>query len=136
MVTANRVDIDLQGRTIRGNGTGFGVRDQNLADSLRVQFAITLRNGTIANFESGVSLVVTQGAVVEQLRVVESTVTGIKLFSGRVRSNVVIDVDNGNGIDVEGAGVVSDNFVSQVGKVGIFVFEGVVVGNTVSAVWT
>lgn len=128
VVTANRVDIDLQGQTIRGDGTGIGVRDQMVQEP---QFAITLRNGTIANFESGVNLRQTKGAVVEQLRVVESGVFGIRLFTGRVRSNVVFDVGL-VGIDVDGAGVVSDNFVSEVGRNGINVGDGSsVVGNSV-----
>ncbi|MGQ0593657.1 MAG: hypothetical protein ACT4QB_13710 [Gammaproteobacteria bacterium] len=126
VVAANEVEIDLRGHTIRGNGTGFGVRDQNFG------FAITLRNGTIANFQTGVNLPRTEGAVVEQLRVVESGGFGIMLGSGRVRSNVVFDV----GIHgIVGAGVVSDNFVSRAGGTGIFVGLGSsVVGNSVQGV--
>lgn len=132
LVTANRVEIDLQGHTIRGDSTGFGVRD---VFGQPLQFAITVRNGIIANFAFGVDLRSTQGAVVEQLRVVETGTTGIQLFSGRVRSNVVFDVDALGGISVTEAAVVSDNFVSRVGQIGILVGDGSsVVGNSVSDV--
>ncbi|MGH8550141.1 MAG: hypothetical protein ACRERU_16365 [Methylococcales bacterium] len=125
VVSADRVEIDLQGHTIGGDGTGSGVRDQ------RGNLAITVRNGTIANFQRGVCLLSTQGAVVEQLRVVESGDLGITLRSGRVRSNVVFSID-GTGIVVRAAGVVSDNFVSRVGTFGISVSGGsIVVGNSV-----
>lgn len=130
VVTASRVAIDLQGHTIAGDGTGFGVTDQRR----RGGFGITLRNGTIANFLGGVSLRETEGAVVEQLRVVESGLNGIVLFSGRVRSNLVFDVGSttGNGIQVRVTGVVADNFVSRVGTSGILAGQGsTVIGNSV-----
>ncbi|MGH8490601.1 MAG: hypothetical protein ACREXS_17485 [Gammaproteobacteria bacterium] len=128
VVTADRVEIDLRGHTIGGDGTGTGVTDQRR----RGGFAITLRDGTIANFQQGVNLGQTEGSVVEQLRVVESGDVGITLFSGRVRSNVVFDVDGSAGIQV-GTGVVADNFVSEVGTTGIVVGSGsTVIGNSVS----
>lgn len=70
--------------------------------------------------------------MVEKLRVVESANRGITLFSGRVRSNVVFDVDENDGIEAFSAAVVSDNFVSRVGGTGILVRGGSsVVGNSV-----
>jgi len=133
VVTASRVEIDLQGHTIRGNGTGIGVGDEpGFPPSSFSQFAITLRNGTIANFRTGVSLDGTEGGVVEQTRVVESGDVGITLRSGRVRSNVVLDVDGTFGIQVRFAGVVADNYVEQVGSFGIVVSSGsTVIGNSV-----
>lgn len=130
VVTANRVEIDLQGHTIRGDGTGAGVQDD--PNSPIRQFAITVRNGTIGTFRVGVQLGSTTG-VVEQLHVVESGDIGIILSSGRVRSNVVFDVGVIGIFVPGGAAVVSDNFVSQVGTTGIAVGPGSsVVGNSVS----
>ncbi len=127
VVAADRVEIDLLGHTITGDGTGSAVSDQGR----RGGFGITLRNGTIADFRIGVILGQTEGGVVEQLRVVDSGLAGIVLSSGRVRSNVVFDVGN-TGITVQGAGVVADNFVSRVGRFGISVGSGsTVIGNSV-----
>ena len=58
VVAANFVTIDLGGWVIAGNGTGSGITDQEAA-----RRGIAVRNGTVTNFDAGVALGETTGAL-------------------------------------------------------------------------
>ena len=93
IVDADFVTIDLNGHTITGNGTGNGVGDDFFQQGRR---GIVVRNGTIANFQSGVSLAFSEGCIVEQLRVFDNKFDGISAGTGSiVRGNIAIGNVNG-----------------------------------------
>jgi hypothetical protein len=51
-ISAKNVIVDLNGHTIRGNGTGKGVTDDGSNEAF--QSSVTLRNGFISNFSAGI----------------------------------------------------------------------------------
>jgi len=53
LIVADFVTLDLEGYTIEGPGTGFGVYSTG---GLTGRRATQVRNGTVTNFERGVSL--------------------------------------------------------------------------------
>jgi hypothetical protein len=117
------VTIDLAGFTIRGTDrTGFGIVDRDSARGHAV------RNGSITNFQRGLSLQQTEGAIVEGLRVFGNSMEGMVVRSGIVRGNTVLD--SGSGIDVREQATVINNYARNNG-VGITVGAGsTVIGNT------
>src|SRR5262245_47171244 len=69
VINANFVTIDLAGFTItgRGSATGEGIRTTALSAG-QLQ-GIAVRNGSISNFGGGVNLVLTNGSIVEGMRI-------------------------------------------------------------------
>ena len=93
VVGADNITIDLNGHTIDGTGVGAGVRNNGFA-------SVTVRNGTIQEFEQGVLLGPgTQLSVVEDLTAQNNLVAGIELAGAgsgnQVRDNTLLG--NGNG---------------------------------------
>jgi hypothetical protein len=129
VIAARQVTIDLAGFTITCesggfvcNGPGAGIRATNGAD-------ITVRNGNIVGFESGVDLLGGSGNVVEGLRVsAERAGVGIRA-DGVVKDNEVSA--NGNGIIATGR-VTGNVVLSLNGTTMEVTFPGsIVIGNTV-----
>ncbi|SRR5581483_3825332 len=102
-VNADDVVLDLNGHALNGNGTGVGV---GAADRSRV----TVRNGTIRGFVSGVQLTTTgksEGHVVEDLRLEANRSVGVEA-DGRgvvVRNNLIIGTGTGAGSGVFTIGI-------------------------------
>ena len=96
-ITADFVTFDLDGHTIFGPGTGYGVAVY--CSTVPCPFeAATLRNGSVTNFDIGVSL--SNRATVEHVRAIRNIFDGIQV---------------GNGSTVK------DNDASENGRQGIFV---------------
>ncbi len=94
MIATDHVTIDLNGFAIMGDGTGHGIWDGTvffLSD-------IAVRNGTIANFDSGISLDSTRHCSLHDLQV----------------------LNNGDGILVDGACTIGNNVTFGSGNLGIF----------------
>jgi parallel beta-helix repeat protein len=128
-VRADFVTIDLGGFTISGNDTGAGIIHDGIG-----RHGIEVRNGTIANFDTGVDLSVDAGnnrIVIEHLRVLNNSFIGILAgdFS-IVKDNLV--ADNGwDGIQCAGNSLVAANISRSNGHDGIAVgFGSTVTGNT------
>jgi hypothetical protein len=97
VITTNNVTIDLAGYTITGNGTGNGITTGLCGGINNSCQNITVRNGTVTNFEAGIVLVGDQ-QVVEQVRAVSNSSTGIEVTGGALGGNAVRDSiasDNG-----------------------------------------
>lgn len=110
IVTVDDVTIDLAGFTITGNdtaGTG-GVTDDGV-----VRDNIAVHNGTIRDFERGVDLQFTDGAVVEAIRAVSNTGIGIVVDDDSVVTRSVARDNGGGGVQVDGRGMVTDNLVNN-----------------------
>jgi parallel beta-helix repeat protein len=133
-VMADSVTIDLAGFWINGGGnqnSGSGILSVAPDGSGTV-----VRNGTIVDFGWGVQLL-SSDVVVEKLRVFGNRDSGIVIFRGTVRDNVV--ADNGRyGIALQQGeqGIVTGNYASGNGYIrgsggaGIFA-GGIVSGNMV-----
>jgi hypothetical protein len=106
LITTSFVTIDLAGYTIVGDGTGVGISNGSggLATDGIGPFDITVRNGTVTNFEHGVHLD-GRGHVVEGVRAVDNRGVGIHLISASNR--------------VPGDGVLRNNVASRNGLVGL-----------------
>jgi hypothetical protein len=120
VVDADFITIDLAGFTLFGNHTGTGI------SNLLERRGITVRNGTIFGFGSGISLLA-EDSIVEGMRVSGNTDTGI-FASGIVRNNLV--QDNGS-FGITSIGIVSGNTAIGSGSCcsGILA-TGTVIGNT------
>ncbi|MCI0468304.1 MAG: hypothetical protein L0Y57_15110 [Beijerinckiaceae bacterium] len=96
--TADRVTLDLGGRTIQSSGTrGVAIRGAN-------SFAV--RNGTIKGFDQAV---LTGGhATIENL-VIDGSNRGLYVFHGRIQGNTIVNVKDG--IMFFGPTIATDNFV-------------------------
>ena len=121
-ITADFVTIDLAGFAILGTRGGTAIRGPSGT-------GITVRNGSIANFQTGVDLSLANGSIVEGLRVsgFEETGDGI-IARGIVKGNTVSGTFH-NGI--QATGTVTGNYASGNGFTGIVVGQGsTVIGNT------
>jgi len=117
VVAEDNITIDLNGHTIDGTGVGAGVRNNGFQ-------SVTVRNGTIQEFQQGVLLGPgTQINVVEDLTAQNNLVAGVELgaeelLGGAVSGNQVRDntlLRNGIGVSlIEGStgNTVSGNTVS------------------------
>jgi parallel beta-helix repeat protein len=130
LIAADFVTLDLAGFTISGDGNGLGITDGSTA-----RVGIAIRGGTVHNFDIGIGLAKTTGAVVEEMRVFK---TGFGVSVGRsslFRFNVV----SGNApktsdvaVIIGESSLVAGNVVSEK-AFGLDVFDGsTVTGNTVS----
>jgi parallel beta-helix repeat protein len=80
------ITVDLNGHLVQGTGLGAGVRNPGHHD-------VTIRGGTIRNFDSGVLLSETQRNVVAGITFDQTELAGVQLSNadgGQVRDNHVI----------------------------------------------
>lgn len=118
VLAADNVTIDLDGYTITGDGTGFGIWD---GDTARQN--TTIRNGVITNFGTGIDLsggtTPSSRSVVERVRAVQNTNAGIRSGSNSiVRDNIASD--NGNrGIFARGGSLITGNVANNNAGFGI-----------------
>lgn len=82
-INSSDVTLDLRGFTIVGSGGGRGITSSASVHN------VTVRNGTVRSFAVGVSLG-GHGNVVEELRIVENTDTGLFLGAGSLARHLVI----------------------------------------------
>jgi hypothetical protein len=111
LITADFVTIDLAGFTISRAG-GFPGFPGPTAIAARVQIGgITVRNGSIAGFGTGVALG-GDGSIVEGLRVFDGFVVGIGA-TGIVKGNTVVGIADGpgRGTGISATGIVTGNYV-------------------------
>jgi hypothetical protein len=132
-ITADNVTIDLAGFTIAGpqdnrSAAIAGVSPNEL-------FGVTVRNGSISGFGSGVSL--GSNSIVEELRITGfffGAIGGISA-TGIVRGNIVSGIGNSPGspgLGISATGIVTGNFVEDNGR-GMEIGTGsTVIGNTAS----
>lgn len=131
VVNADHVTIELQGFVMTGNGTGSGVTDNGVPRT-----GIVLRNGTIRQFETGISfpLNVSTGIVLERIRAVSNTGTGIRVGSKSAVRDCVADSNGGNGIEAFDESIVSGSTATGNTFNGILVGIGsTVTGNVANA---
>jgi hypothetical protein len=134
VINANSVTIDLAGFTISGVGRfPSGTRAIAAGNDTR---GITVRNGSISGFASGVDLR-GDGSIVEGLRVFGGFI-GAQLgigAKGIVKGNTVEGFGgpvNARGIGISATGIVTGNYVGS--QIGMEIGQGsTVIGNTVSA---
>ncbi len=130
VVAADFVTIDFAGFAIVGNNTGDGVTDLNHAPPHR---GVVIRNGTVENCKRGVYLANSIWSVVEGMRVIGNSDSGITANTGGVvLGNVVSGNGSGKAIGVSN-GIASGNLVYENGGIGIGIgSQSIVEGN---AVW-
>jgi hypothetical protein len=130
VITADFVTIDLAGFLISGSGsTGTAI--------LRSQGGrgISVRNGSISEFVTGVDLGSAGGSIVEGLRVfgISGLVVGNFgiIANGIVKDNVVAEFRGGG---ISATGTVTGNNVGGIRDIGISIGEGsTVIGNTAAS---
>jgi hypothetical protein len=131
VINSFNVTIDLKGHVVTNDFfTGTGIRDSGHPE---VNHNITIRNGTVSGWRnSGIDLVSTTNAVVENVTVTANGKTGIAIGTGQVRNNT-LDGNQNVGILVNGSGIIASNYVSRSGGfAGIALGrEGTVVNNVV-----
>jgi hypothetical protein len=121
-ITADFVTIDLAGFAILGTRGGTAIRGPSGT-------GITVRNGSIANFQTGVDLSLANGSIVEGLRVSGFHELGDGIIArGIVRGNTVSGTFHDG---IQATGTVTGNYASGNGFTGIVVGQGsTVIGNT------
>src|SRR5262249_19221991 len=112
--TAN-ITIDLNGFTILGDGTGSGIRGDNVFEGF------TIRNGTVKNFNVGLSLFGNTG-LVENMQLIRNTGTGLYSVEN-IRVKDSIFTGNQTGLDVGQGSDLIGNLVSYNNSDGM-VIEG------------
>ncbi|HSF98967.1 MAG TPA: right-handed parallel beta-helix repeat-containing protein, partial [Ornithinibacter sp.] len=97
VIGADRVILDLGSHTIDGVALGTGVRNEGFG-------SVTIRNGTIQEFDRGVELLEeTRLGVVSDLSIRQNEVAGIELFdAGALLGGNVI---SGNTVEENGGGI-------------------------------
>jgi parallel beta-helix repeat protein len=128
VITASFVTIDLAGFSISSSNIGVGTA---ISESGAPPFeGIAIRNGSISGFATAVNLDAAGGSVVEGLRVFGFFRTGISA-NGIVRGNTVGESNTpvtSSGINA--AGIVTDNYVTGIGRGTGISATGTVRGNT------
>jgi hypothetical protein len=135
LITADFVTIDLAGFTITGPGIASPFGPGSVAimapfSSSGSPAGIAVRNGSISNFNVGVSL--GDGSIVEGLRVSRCGQLGIGA-AGIVRGNTVDGCDAGPsmGDGIDATGTVTGNTVTRTRLAGLGIGQGsTVIGNT------
>jgi hypothetical protein len=72
-IAVNEVTIDLNGFSITGNRTGRAITDLGKART-----ALTVKNGTLSGFATGVALATSSAVTVENLRVLNMAADGVE----------------------------------------------------------
>ena len=133
-VNTNNVVIDLNGHKLGGQAAGPNTFANGIYAYQRLN--ITVRNGTVRGFRTGVALdggdfTLSQGHLVEGIRADVNTVGGITVV-GRgniIRNNQVVDTGGGNygakGILIYGPGnrVINNDVYETVGKTGSYGYD-------------
>lgn len=128
-VTANHVSIDMRGFALKGNGVGVGI-----VAAAPVQ-GVSIRNGTVKGFETGISLA-GPGNIVQNMHVDNNADTGMFLGTSSLVENVVAQGNQKLGIVVTTASTVKDSILRFNGNnpasVGLSAGPGsTVTGNTI-----
>jgi hypothetical protein len=136
-ITASFVTIDLAGFTISRPPPTFPSNNTMGIAAGNDTAGITVRNGSISGFGSGVALA-GSNSIVEGLHVgfpCPCSGPGIAA-TGIVRGNTVsIASTMGFGVGIDATGIVSGNYVFDSGSLGITVGQGsTVIGNTVTGI--
>jgi hypothetical protein len=117
LVTADDVTINLNGFVISGNGSGVGVRRDTAATGTN----LTVRNGTIRNFATGLAYEDNNLLQVEKVTFVGNVVAGINANNTvSVKSSAFINNGTGIFLSVSGAfSIFADNLITgnQIGLV-------------------
>lgn len=128
----NHITLDLNGFVIAGPGAvGGAPTGHGVTSNFRQN--ITVRNGTVVGFTTGVALGNVDGAVVEDVRAIGNDAIGIYVrFGSTVRRNTALD-NGGNGIQFSEGSSLTDNVSRGNGDKGIFgSCPATVVGNTLT----
>ena len=131
VIAADFVNLDLDGFTLTGNGTGAGISQLMPVFGVGGRRGMVVRNGAVTNFQRGVALEFSIGGRVEGMTVSGNTGTAIRLGdNGAAVRNTVMN-NGGNGIEIALGGLAEGNQVRDNG-VGILMGNGAnVTGNTV-----
>jgi len=112
VISANNVTIDLQGNTLTGNGTGYGI----FTNCQCILSNAAVVNGTVQNFSHGVFLDSSYSAVVNLL---------VKNNTGTLSNG-----NDATGVFVRDYSVVANTTVSGNAKIGIGAGSGTIIFNT------
>jgi hypothetical protein len=151
VIATDNVNLDFDGFTVTGNGTGAGV-SQTLVSLGVGRKGMVVKNGAITGFQVGISLDLSSGARVDNMSVSGNSSIGVWLGDmaaatantvannggagivmaqrGLAKGNVVSD--NVGGISMASGGNVTGNTVGHNTGGGISVTEGGLVSNNVS----
>jgi parallel beta-helix repeat protein len=119
-IGASNVTLDLNGHTVDGNGAGAGVSSIAYFPG---HSGVTVRGGTIRDFEYGVALTASDG-LVEDVVALENRDGGILVSGSRHQITRSMAIGNGSGIWLAGGSdiEVSRNFAAN-NAIGIDVHE-------------
>ena len=97
VIAADNVAIDLKGKTITGNGSGSGITDGDVDHPNAI-----ITNGTIRNFDTGIDLEDSGGAIISNIDSSKNTGDGIFIDRCCNTLNAVTANNNGGtGIDID-----------------------------------
>jgi parallel beta-helix repeat protein len=142
IIHADDVVLDLNGHSItyRPTGPGGGLIGIEVEDGITIN-GLTIKNGTINDFQFGIWLENSNGVVISSIDIVESTDTGIGI---RNSNDVQVTFNNISGANNDGIAIDSNSFnvsilnstISASGDVGIGSYGNSsnvsIVNNTVS----
>ena len=99
-VQGSNIVIDLGGRTISGRSSTNTTPDEQVGIRLMNVTGVTVRNGTVTNFDAGVAIGRGSGNTITRLRVLSninhSTLTGVRTECNFGDGIVALDSDNNN----------------------------------------
>jgi parallel beta-helix repeat protein len=123
VIFASGVTIDLNGFQLKGSGAGTGI------SALQARQAITVRNGSVTNFDKGID-VKGLASDVRDITAFGNQLVGLEIGAGAtVSGNRAFN--NNIGIRVQLSSIVTGNVVQSNGGFGLRVAEGSVIqGNT------
>ena len=108
-ITYSYISIDLNGFIIYGKGSGIGI-----VASAAIQ-GVTIRNGTVRGFATGISLS-GYGNVVENVRLAHNTDTGLFLGASGVARQLVVQKNAQMGVLLSTACSITDSMIRANGN--------------------
>jgi hypothetical protein len=120
-IQADNVTVDLQGHTITGNGTGFGITDGGFDDS-----DLVIANGTVQDFSGAIIVNSSHPVTISGMTIQKNAGSQtIALFSATVFGSK-IDDNAGIGIRINGdePSAILNSEVSRNGDAGIITLSG------------
>jgi hypothetical protein len=125
LVDHDFVTIDFRGFSITGDGTGSGIT--NGVAGLR--HGVTIRDGTISNFDNGIDFTASLGTTIERMRVIDNLGDGLHIGENARIIDSTVSGNGGFGIGTGSGAIITGNSVGQNGGDGVFTTHSVVTGN-------
>lgn len=106
-IDSNDVTIDLNGFTLRGQGSNIGIADRENEESPSIR-NFTLRNGTVQSWSDGMNMFLCGSARIERVTFLGNTSNGLSFNGSLLAESCAAYSNGGTGMENQGSGTFVD----------------------------